>query len=117
VGRAVAEGPVAVTLWRRLLAVATDPAGRLYDPQGRRPEQTLELENGARALAFSPSGHQLHVAQDPGGIAMVERFSLDVISRIELPARADRLRSRSVRRWRTQAAASCAPIWVTDLSG
>ncbi|HLS47272.1 MAG TPA: SPOR domain-containing protein [Gemmatimonadales bacterium] len=115
--RPIAEGPVAVTLWGDLLAVATDTAVRLYDPQGRRPEQTLELENGARALAFSPSGHQLYVAQDDGGIAMVERFSLDVISRIELPERVDHLRSGPFGRWLLAHAEGSDSVWVIDLAG
>ena len=83
----IADGPVAVTLWGDLVAVAADTAVLVYDPTGQRPARAIEMEDGARAVAFSPSGHQLYVAQDDARIAVVERFSLEVRERIDLPGR------------------------------
>ncbi len=111
----IADGPVAVTLWGDLVAVAADTAVLVYDPTGQRPARAIEMEDGARAVAFSPSGHQLYVAQDDARIAVVERFSLEVRERIDLPGRADHLRPGPFGRWLLAHAVGSDSIWVVDL--
>jgi hypothetical protein len=111
----IADGPVAVTLWGDLVAVAADTAVLVYDPTGQRPARAIEMEDGARAVAFSPSGHQLYVAQDDARIAVVERFSLEVRERIDLPGRADHLRPGPFGRWLLAHAIGADSIWVVDL--
>ena len=111
----IAEGPVAVTLWGDLAAVAADTAVLVYDPTGQRPARSIGMEDGARAVAFSPSGHQLYVAQDDARLAVIERFSLEVREQVELPGRADHLRPGPFGRWLLAHAAGSDSIWVVDL--
>lgn len=111
----IADGPVAVTLWGDLVAVAADTAVLVYDPTGQRPARSIGMEDGARAVAFSPSGHQLYVAQDDARLAVVERFSLEVRERIDLPGRADQLRPGPFGRWLLAHAIGSDSIWVVDL--
>ncbi len=111
----IADGPVAVTLWGDLVAVAADTAVLVYDPTGQRPARSIDMENGARSVAFSPSGHQLYVAQDDARLAVIERFSLEVRGRIDLPGRADHLRPGPFGRWLLAHAIGSDSIWVVDL--
>ncbi len=111
----IANGPVAVTLWGDLVAVAADTAVVVYDPAAQRPPRSIEMEDGARAVAFSPSGHQLYVAQDDGRLAVIERFSLVVRELIDLPGRADQLRPGPFGRWLLAHAIGSDSIWVVDL--
>lgn len=113
----IADGPVAVTLWGDLVAVAADSAVVVYDPAAQRPPRSIEMEEGARAVAFSPSGHQLYVAQDDARLAIVERFSLEVRSRIDMPSRIDHLRPGPFGRWLLAHAIGSDSIWIVDLEG
>jgi hypothetical protein len=111
----IADGPVAVTLWGDLVAVAADTAVVVYDPAAQRPPRAIEMDEGARAVAFSPSGHQLYVAQDDARLAVVERFSLEVRELIDLPGRADQLRPGPFGRWLLAHAIGSDSVWVVDL--
>lgn len=111
----LADGPVATTPWGDLLAVAADSAVALYDPLGQRETRTVRFRDGARAAAFSPSGHQLYVAQGDGRIAVVERFSLAIAARIELPARVDHLRPGPFGRWLLAHGIGSDSVWIVDL--
>ena len=113
--REIASGPVAITPWGDLMAVAADTAVVVYDPSGRQGPRSLRFRAGARALAFSPSGHQLYVAQDDGQVAVVDRFGLDVLRRIKLPGRARALRAGPLGRWLLAQAEVGDTVWVVDL--
>lgn len=111
----MASGPAAVTVWGDLVAVAADTGVVLYDPSGRQEPRSLRFRAGARAVAFSPSGHHLYVAQDDGQLAVVDRFGLGVLRRIELPGRARDLRPGPLGRWLLARSESDDSVWVVDL--
>ncbi|HEX6644511.1 MAG TPA: SPOR domain-containing protein [Gemmatimonadales bacterium] len=111
----IAEGPVAVTLWGDLLAVAADTAVILYEPLSQREPRSIEMEDGARAVAFSPSGHQLYAGRDDASVAVIDRFGLDVRDEIAVGARLDRLRPGPYGRWLLGYAIGTDSIWVIDL--
>ena len=111
----VPPGPVAVTVWGDLIAVAADTAVVLYDPAGAREPRSVRFRAGARAVAFSPSGHHLYVAQDDGELAVIDRFGLEVIRRIELPGPAAELRPGPLGRWLLARPADGASAWVVDI--
>ncbi len=111
----VPRGPVAVTVWGDLIAVAADTAVVVYDPAGVRAPRSLPFRAGARAVAFSPSGHQLYVAQDDGQLAVLDRFGLEVLRRIELPAPAAELRPGPLGRWLLARPDEGGTAWVVDL--
>jgi hypothetical protein len=113
----IAEGPVAVTLWGDLLAVAADTAVVLYEPLTQRAPRSIEIEEGARAVAFSPSGHQLYVGRDDGIVAVVDRFALEVRDEIAVGARLDHLRPGPYGRWLLGHAVGSDSVWVLDLDG
>lgn len=111
----VPPGPVAVTIWGDLIAVAADTAVVVYDPSGTREPRSVRFRAGARAVAFSPSGHQLYVAQDDGELAVLDRFGLEVLRRIELPAPAAELRPGPLGRWLLARPDRGDSAWVVDL--
>lgn len=112
---AVPTGPVAVTVWGDLIAVAADTAVVVYDPAGTREPRSVRFRAGARAVAFSPSGHQLYVAQDDGQLAVLDRFGLEVLRRFELPGPAAELRPGPLGRWVLARPDDGNTVWVVDL--
>jgi hypothetical protein len=111
----VPPGPVAVTVWGDLIAVAADTAVVVYDPAGVREPRSVRFRSGARAVAFSPSGHQLYVAQEDGELAVLDRFGLDVLRRVELPGPAAELRPGPLGRWLLARPDDGGSVWVVDL--
>jgi hypothetical protein len=111
----VPTGPVAVTIWGDLIAVAADTALVVYDPQGRQQPRSVRFRAGARAVAFSPSGHQIYVAQDDGELAILDRFGLDVLRHVVLPGPASELRPGPLGRWLLARPDAGDSAWVVDL--
>lgn len=92
-------GPAAATLWGDFLAVATDTGVVLYDSQRREPRPGIRLEGGARAVAFSPSGHRIYVARDRADLLVFDRFTREEVARIPLEAPARTIRPDASGRW------------------
>lgn len=111
----LAPGPTAVTVWGDLAAVAADTAVVVYDPLGTQAARSVRFRAGARAVSFSPSGHQLYVAQDDGVVAVLDRYGLGVLRRIELPGPARTLRAGPMGRWLLARPDAGDSIWVVDL--
>ena len=107
-------GPAAATVWGDLIAVATDTGVVLYDPSERRETQSVELD-GATAVAFSPSGHRLYVAETANRIAEVDRFGLGILRRIDLPGTAREIRTDFYGRWLLVRPVTGDSVWVVDL--
>ena len=114
-GYAIAGGPMAVTAWGDLVAVAADTAIVVYDPAGRAEPRSVKFRAGAQAVAFSPSGHQIYVGQGDGVLAVMDRFGLDVLRRIELPGVAREVRAGPMGRWLLARPMTNDSIWVIDL--
>ena len=108
-------GPVAVTVWGDLIAVATDTGVVLLDPGERRDTETVDID-GATALAFSPSGHRLYVAETANRIAEVDRFGLGILRRIEVPGAARSIRTDFYGRWLLVRPVTGDSVWVVDLA-
>lgn len=95
----VPAGPAAATLWGDLLAIATDTGVAIYDSQRAEPRPGIEVSGGARAVAFSPSGHRIYVARGRPDLLVFDRFSRQEVARIALEAPAERLRPDASGRW------------------
>jgi len=114
-GYAVAAGPMTVTSWGDLVAVAADSALVVYDPAGRAEPRSVRFRAGAQAVAFSPSGHQIYVGQGDGVLAVMDRFGLEVLRRIELPGVARDVRAGPMGRWLLARPMTNDSIWIIDL--
>ena len=111
---ATPAGPVASTVWGDLIAVGTDTGVVVIDPSERRATETVAV-TGATALAFSPSGHRLFVAESADRIAEVDRFGLGVVRRIVLPGTARAIRTDFYGRWLLVRPVTGDSAWVVDL--
>jgi hypothetical protein len=109
-------GPVTSTLWGDLLAVAADTAVVLIDPRGSAPPRAEHVSGHARLVAFSPSGHQLFIADGEGRIRVMNRYSGETIETIELPGPASELRPGPFGRWLLVRPAKGDSAWVVDMA-
>jgi hypothetical protein len=76
------EGPLAVTRWGEVVAVATPSAIELLDTRDGEASSIAVLD-GPRALIFSASGHQIYVTTDRG-LIWFDRFTGDRIDSLPL---------------------------------
>jgi cell division septation protein DedD len=112
---AVPRGPIAATFWGDLLAVGTDTAVVLLDPQSRRQPAAVPGSAGVRNLLFSPSGHRLYAVGTGRDLLVIDRFGHTVLRRIRLPGAASALRVGFFGNWLLARAASGDSVWVVDL--
>ena len=109
-------GDAAATYLGDLVAVAADTAVVLYEPQAASPVRSLPVSGGARAVAFSPSGHRLYVALQRGGIRVLDRHSGEELETMELPGPARDLRMHFYGQWLLARPESGDSVWVLDLT-
>jgi DNA-binding beta-propeller fold protein YncE len=98
------------------VAVAADTAIVLYEPQAPSPVRALSVSGGARAVAFSPSGHRLYVALQRGDIRVLDRLSGEALETIELPGSARELRMHFYGQWLLARPETGDSVWVVDLT-
>ncbi|HEU5171287.1 MAG TPA: SPOR domain-containing protein [Gemmatimonadales bacterium] len=108
-------GDAAATYLGDLVAVAADTAVILYEPQAKTPVRSLDV-SGARAVAFSPSGHRLYVARQRGDIRVIDRVSGEVLETVDLPGPARDLRMHFYGRWLLARPEQGDSVWVVDLA-
>lgn len=109
-------GQATVSWHGDLLAVTTDSGIVLFDPSGRAEEpRFLRLRGAPITTAFSPSAHRLYVARGRGDIMVLDRFSGDEVTTIELPAPAKVIRTDRSGRWLLAQPESGDSVWVVDL--
>jgi hypothetical protein len=111
----IPPGEVEASYWGDLLAVAADSAVYLYETLGRRPLGTIRSSHHARDVVFSPSAHRLYVAGDDPGVLIYDRFTLQQVGRVELPAAPRAIRMSASGRWLLARPATDS-VWVVDLS-
>jgi hypothetical protein len=111
---ALPGGAAAATYLGDLVAVAADSAVILYEPQAKQPVRVLPVSGGARAVAFSPSGHRLYVARGKGDIQAFDRFSSDALESIQLPGPARELRGDLYGDWLLARPEKGDSVWVVD---
>jgi hypothetical protein len=109
-------GEAAATYLGDLVAVAADTAIVLYEPQAPSPVRALSVSGGARAVAFSPSGHRLYVALQRGDIRVLDRLSGEALETIELPGSARELRMHFYGQWLLARPETGDSVWVVDLT-
>lgn len=110
---ALPRGDAAATFLGDLVAIAADSAVVLYQPQAKRATRTVDVEH-ARAVAFSPSGHRLYVADAGGGLRIIDRFSGETLKRIALPGPARELRGDFYGAWLLARPERGDSVWVVD---
>ena len=98
-----------------LVAVATDTAVVLFQTQGKNAPKSIRLSGHPRAVAFSPSGHRLYVAQEDDELVVLDRFSGDRLDGIDLPGPAGALRTDRFGRWLLVRPAGGDSVWVIDV--
>jgi len=113
---ALPAGPVTATFWGDLLAVAADTAVVLIDPRGSAPARSEHVSGRARLVAFSPSGHQLFIADGEGRIHVMNRYSGETIETIALPGPASELRPGPFGRWLLVRPAKGDSAWLVDMA-
>ena len=84
----IPEGPVRVAAWGDVAAVAVDSGVVLIDPEDSSAQALLRFSSAPTVVLFSPSAHRVFVATEDGRLHAVERYSQDVVSRLQLPGRA-----------------------------
>ncbi len=112
--RPIAQGPVAAAPWADLVAVATDSVIWLYQPESARKPRQVAASQAPTALAFSPSGHQLYVADDQR-INVIDRFAARVRTRIAVAGPVKALRTDPLGRWLLIRPVTGDSVWVVDL--
>lgn len=113
---AVPAGPVTATYWGDLLAIAADSAVVLIDPRGAAPRRSDRVSGGARFVAFSPSGHQLMIADGERRIQVMNRYSSEMVGSIDLPVTAAELRAGPFGRWLMVRQAGADSVWLVDMA-
>ncbi len=111
-----AGGDVAASRWGDLVAVASDSGVTFYDPLARRDPTFVRLTDVPRALAFSPSGHQIYVARrNVPGLAVVDRYEKKELDGVALPGPVAALRLDLLGRWLLARPAVGDSAWIVDL--
>jgi hypothetical protein len=109
-------GAAAATYLGDLVAVATDTAVVLYEPQAATPVRSIDVSGGSSAVAFSPSGHRLYAALQRGDIRVIDRLSGETLDAIDLPGTARDLRMHFYGQWLLARPEQGDSVWVVDLS-
>jgi hypothetical protein len=97
-----------------LVAVAADTAVVLLDPSRPTKPRVLPVRGGARAVAFSPSGHRLYVAQDRDELREYDRYAADWGGAIDLPGPARAVRTDYYGTRVLVRSAEADSVWVVD---
>jgi hypothetical protein len=106
---------LAPTFYGDLIAVATDTAVILYQTQGKNAPKSIRLSGRPEAVAFSPSGHRLYVAQQEHELVVLDRYTGERLESIDLPGSAKAIRNDPFGRWLLVRPASGDSVWVVDV--
>jgi hypothetical protein len=107
-------GQAVATLHGDLVAVAADGRVALLDPARPERARDLDVRGTARAVAFSPSGHRLYVAQDRDELLEYDRYGDDWRGGIELPGPARAIRADLFGTRLLVRPAQGDSVWVVD---
>jgi hypothetical protein len=113
---ALVAAPSTATLVGDLVAVAADSAVILADPTGQREPQVVEVAGGARAVAFSPSGHRFYVAGRKDRLQVFDRFGGRELHDIDLPAPGREVRGDIYGLWLLVRSEVGDSVWVVDVA-
>lgn len=107
------NGPMVVSFWSDLVAVAADSGYVLWRPGARAP-QFSRLRGGVRAVAFSPSGHRYFVGRERASLLAFDRFGGDELGSLPLPSGCRALRADRTGAWLLARSASGDSVTVLD---
>lgn len=108
-------GPVAVSQWADVVAVATDSGLVMIDPADSTNRRFRRFRSAPLAVTFSPSAHRIYLLTTDGRLTSLERFELDVIDRMRLPGPADGARGDRNGRVLLVEPTGQDSVWVVDL--
>lgn len=97
--RTLPEGPMAVAPRGDAVAVVTDTGLVVVDLLREGPSRRLRVRGAASAVAFSSSGHRVYVATDEPALMVVDRFDVERLGGMALPAPVRALRADPFGRW------------------
>ncbi|MBW8772611.1 MAG: SPOR domain-containing protein, partial [Gemmatimonadetes bacterium] len=104
------------TRWGDLMAAPKGEEVELYEPTASTPRRTLDIGGKPAALAFSPSGHRLYaVAEGAEKVQRYDRYRLDRLGAIDIPAPAKELRPDPLGRFLLVRPAQGDSVWVLDV--
>ncbi len=112
----IPDGPVIVSPWGRLAAIATDSGIGLYLPHEPEQAHTVPLTPSPQLLTMSPSGHKIYAVLGETELVSLGRFGEGVLSRAALPGRAVDLRVDPLGRMLFAQTANADSVWVFDAS-
>lgn len=111
----VGDGPFAATFWGELAATAQDDDVLLLRTSDGSTVHTVDLPGPPIALAFSPSGHRVYGLVGDA-IAVVDRFSGDRLTTIDLARQGREMRLDPSGRWMLVRQSGADSVWVVDLA-
>lgn len=113
---ALVAAPSTATQAGDLVAVAADSAVVLADPSGQHEPRVVEVSGGARAVAFSPSGHRFYVAGRKDELKVLDRYDVRELHAIDLPAPGKDVRGDLYGLWLLVRPESGDSVWVVDVA-
>lgn len=111
----IPDGPLAVSAWGDLAAVAVDSGLLVLDPMDSTRRRFTRLP-APEAVAFSPSEHRLYVADTSGNLQALDRYSLHSDAEVRLPGRARAIRADPLGRWLLLRPEKGDSVWLVDPS-
>jgi hypothetical protein len=111
----VGDGPFAATFWGELAATSQADEVVLFRTSDGSTQNAVDLPGPPIALTFSPSGHRVYGLVGDA-IVVVDRFSGDRLSTIELDRQGREIRLDPSGRWMMVRQAGADSVWVLDLA-
>jgi hypothetical protein len=110
----VPAGQLASSWFGDILAITTDSGLALVQP-ARDVSEFVRIKGTPLTSVFSPSSHRIYVARARGDLVIIDRFSRDEVTTIDLPGAARELRPDRSGRWLLARAENGDTVWVIDL--
>ncbi len=108
-------GGKAFAPWGDLGVIAVDSGLVLIDPRGRHPDRFMPLDVVPAVAAVSTAGHRIYAVSSEGLLLFIDRFDLVLLDTLQLPARANRLRTDPLGRVLLAGAEDGSTTWVVGL--
>jgi hypothetical protein len=110
----IPDGPLALSGWGDLAAVAVDSGLVTLNPADTTRRAFRRLSARPEAVTFSPSGHRLYVADAEQYLVVLDRYTWEMAKRERLPGRASALRADPTGRVVLARPAAGDSVWLID---
>lgn len=111
----IPDGRLEVSAWGDAAVVVTESGVVLLDPADRGDRARFETDPAPLFAEFSASGHRLHLVLTDGTLIAVDRFSLEQMDELTLPATPTASRVDPWGRWQLLRSPDDSTIWVVDV--